>query len=442
MSKKSKAKSKKHTCKNHPTKIARGRCSLCKKWICRDCALLDQGKFLCKDTCVKDEKDQQPIEEVSPVDSVVEKVSTSSSKRTSSTLFLIWAALTFGACGITLSLISIRKSQDVLLAVQTLEQRQIKLIDILKTKNDQIKTLQKIVLDEKRRNKTEDTVKTEKKRDAGLKKKRVYKGRVFNYSPLKLPVSFDNGSTKKRLIALTFDGGSHKNATLQILDTLASRNVKATLFLTGYFIKRNVNLTKRFLAEGHEVGNHTYSHPQLTTWRTDHTHTTLPEISETMIATELSKANTQFKQVIGQDMLPLWRAPYGERNREICLWAQKYGYLHIGWKQAHTWKYNTDTNDWIPDEETPGYHSPEEVLEKFLTMADAQPFGLNGAIILMHLGTTRTNANQQVHLILGVLIDQLREKGYGFVKVSQMLAESGVDLSLLKRDNESAPFQQ
>jgi len=135
--------------------------------------------------------------------------------------------------------------------------------------------------------------------------------------------------------------------------------------------------------------------------------------------------------VTGSDMLPIWRAPYGERNREICLWAQQSGYLHIGWKQARYWRQNFDTNDWVPDSETPGYYTPEETLKKFNALADLQPFGMNGAIILMHLGTQRKQKDQQIHLILGLLIDQLREKGYAFVPISVLLKESGVDISLL-----------
>ena len=58
---------------------------------------------------------------------------------------------------------------------------------------------------------------------------------------------------------------------------------------------------------------------------------------------------------------------------------------------------------------------------------------MNGAIILMHLGTVRKERDQQVHLVLGKIIDQLREKDYEFVTVSVLLKESGVDLSLLKK---------
>ncbi len=70
--------------------------------------------------------------------------------------------------------------------------------------------------------------------------------------------------TKQRRIALTFDGGSAANGTLHILDTLLSRNVKCTLFLTGDFIKRYPALVKRMIADGHELGNHSMHHPHLT----------------------------------------------------------------------------------------------------------------------------------------------------------------------------------
>jgi peptidoglycan/xylan/chitin deacetylase (PgdA/CDA1 family) len=103
----------------------------------------------------------------------------------------------------------------------------------------------------------------------------------------------------------------------------------------------------------------------------------------------------------------------------------------VGWRQGRSWRQGLDSNDWIADEETPGFHTPEEVLDKFLTLAKAEPDGINGGIILMHLGTVRKNPSAQVHRILGRLIDELTAQGYGFVTVSEMLRESEIDTGLL-----------
>lgn len=250
-------------------------------------------------------------------------------------------------------------------------------------------------------------------------------------SSIGLPISFDNGSPDEKLVALTFDGGSHANAAYEILDTLRSRKVRSTMFLTGHFIRRHKKLVRAIVADGHEVGNHTASHPRLTAWAQNRTHATLPGITPERIATELARADKLFHEVTGTRFAPLWRAPYGEKNREICLWGQQAGYLHVGWRQGRSWRQSLDSNDWVPDAETPGYHTPSEIYRKIIEMARSKPYGVNGGIVLFHLGTLRKDRDQQAHLILGTLIDSLRDMGYRLVTVSEMVESSGVDRKIL-----------
>ncbi|MFP4417912.1 MAG: polysaccharide deacetylase family protein [Chitinivibrionales bacterium] len=250
-----------------------------------------------------------------------------------------------------------------------------------------------------------------------------------------LPLSVVNGTRGKKLISLTFDGGSVNNAAAQILDTLADRDVRATMFLTGHFIRRYPRTVKDILAAGHEVGNHTWSHPHLTTWAQNRRHHTLPEISREMIGSQLLRANDQFRSITGQDLAPIWRAPFGEKNKQICSWALSYGYVHIAWKQGRTWRENYDSNDWVPDEDTPGYRTPEEVLEKYLHLARQEQNGMNGGILLFHLGTARKDPDQQVHLILGSLIDSFHSMGYQIVPVTVLLQESGIDIRALMNES-------
>jgi peptidoglycan-N-acetylglucosamine deacetylase len=189
----------------------------------------------------------------------------------------------------------------------------------------------------------------------------------------------------------------------------------------------------RIVREGHEAGNHTFSHPHLTSYTQDQTQSLLPTITEAYLARELGKTDSLFHALTGVPLAPLWRAPYGEYNRVICIWAQHAGFLHIGWRQGRTWKQGLDSNDWIPDEESRGYHTPEEVFEKIIALAGGSENGISGGIILMHLGTVRMQKDRQVHVMLGKLIDTLRSLNYRFVPVSEMIKESGVEISLLKR---------
>jgi len=268
------------------------------------------------------------------------------------------------------------------------------------------------------------------------KKKNPFVGRSdLTVPPLinGLPLSFENGAAQKRLVCLTFDGGSFASAANDILDTLGSRNVKATMFLSGQFIRKYPEVVLRIVHDGHEAGNHTFSHPHLTSYSQDQTQSLLPTITEAYLARELGKTDSLFHALTGAPLAPLWRAPYGEYNRIICIWAQHAGFLHIGWRQGRTWKQGLDSNDWIPDEESRGYHSPQEVYDKIVALAGNSENGISGGIILMHLGTVRTQKDRQVHVILGKLIDTLRSLNYRFVTVTEMLKESGVDIALLKR---------
>ena len=251
------------------------------------------------------------------------------------------------------------------------------------------------------------------------------------YTPQPFPppnaYMFDNASPDAAYFALTFDGGSFANAADDILDTLASRGVRSTMFLTGAFIRRYPDVVVKIASMGHELGNHTATHPRLTTYADDRTQTTRANVTRQTIAVELENAARALADRTGLRFAPLWRAPYGEYNRQICRWALEAGYVHIGWRQGGSWARNLDTNDWVPDEGSPGYRSPDEVMRKIVGIA-SQPRGLNGGIILMHLGTERKIRSQQVHIILGRLIDTLRGMGYEPVTVSELLYMSGVDV--------------
>ncbi|MFW5960465.1 MAG: polysaccharide deacetylase family protein, partial [Chitinivibrionales bacterium] len=232
-----------------------------------------------------------------------------------------------------------------------------------------------------------------------------------------------NGPVDKRRVYLTFDGSYYNNVTGDILDTLRSRGVKATMFLTGTYIRKYPETVKRIVQEGHVVGNHTFSHPHLTTYQENRRHTTKPGIGPERIRRELSMNDSLFKGTVGRGMKSIWRAPYGERNREICRWAKECGYIHIGWKRARSPRYNYDTYDWVPDRETPGYFTPMEILEKFKRLSESSQNGMNGAIILMHLGSTRKRREEMVHTILGGFVDMMRDKGYSFSVVTDMVPE-------------------
>ncbi len=230
---------------------------------------------------------------------------------------------------------------------------------------------------------------------------------------------FSRGSLLEKKIALTFDGDYEDNITGEILDILMQEQVKCTMFLTGRYMRRYGEIVKRMVAEGHEISNHSWTHPHLTTYEQDNQHQTLPAITTEVVQQELLKTAELFRQITGKQMSPYWRAPYGEHNAEIRNWAAAVGFRHIGWTIGKNWEDGMDTLDWVADKTVTSYHSADEIAEKILSFADNNSYGANGAVILMHLGTQRND--DYPHLKLPIIIQQLKQQGYQFVTISEML---------------------
>ncbi|MCI0513373.1 polysaccharide deacetylase family protein [candidate division KSB1 bacterium] len=229
---------------------------------------------------------------------------------------------------------------------------------------------------------------------------------------------FVRGDISLRQVALTFDGDYLDNAAAPILETLKTKKINATFFLTGRFMERYPTTLRQIVAEGHEVGNHTWRHPHLTFYPEKHQHETRPEITRELLQQELQRTATLFEKVTRQKMRRLWRAPYGEQNPTIRAWAAELGYRQIGWTTAAKLKLSLDTMDWVTDKSSGIYQRPEEMLKKILQFAAKDEHGLNGGIILMHLGTERKE--DFPYLVLGQLIDSLQVRGYQLTTISKM----------------------
>ena len=98
---------------------------------------------------------------------------------------------------------------------------------------------------------------TAKKQTLSRKKAAGRTGRRSTY----LPPDITRGSVVKMEVSLTFDGGYSAYEATEILDALRAREIKTTIFLTGIFIKRHPEVTRQIVLDGHEVGNHTMTHP-------------------------------------------------------------------------------------------------------------------------------------------------------------------------------------
>lgn len=395
-----------------------GVCSVCGKRIYREEALTVKGEMFCFAGECRPEILTVPPK---PLDGQATPESTDRSIRR----LIVHSSFTIALCAVVLTVWVLREVSKLRDENRLLRTSRLALIEQLKNSNRELRTLT-------------DTLSHPPPAQPSPVNHLPQPGRSgiprASYPPsTTIPHHFINGPSDRKLVSLTFDGGSLANISGAVLDTLGSRSIRATMFLTGEFIRKFPEVTRRIVAEGHECGNHTFGHPHLTTYPVDHTRSTLPGIDAQRLEEQLSRAEDLFRRTTGVPFAPLWRAPYGEFNRDLCRWGYEAGYLHVGWRQGATWRQGLDSNDWIPDSTTPGFHTPAEFFDKVVHLARLQPGGINGGIILMHLGTERKQPAMQVHTVLGVLIDSLRSEGYRFVPVTELVAASGIDLASLEQ---------
>ena len=214
------------------------------------------------------------------------------------------------------------------------------------------------------------------------------------------PAVYTRLPQNEKIIAITFDDHYEVNVKKygadKILNILKANGVKSTFFLTGAFLKKKPKLVKRILEDGHEIGNHTWSH----TW------VPAKKESEKRLVGELLKTKNYFLSHFGNSYTDLWRAPHGLVNKTTIGWAKKNNFRHIGWSHA--------TEDWVSDTTSGDYISSVNMLKQFKNLVDS-PAG-NGAIILCHLETRRDKGN--LAEILQEMINYARMKGFTLVKVT------------------------
>lgn len=192
-----------------------------------------------------------------------------------------------------------------------------------------------------------------------------------------------HGSTSQKEIALTFDDGPHPIYTRKILAILDKYDVKATFFVVGEMAERYPELIKAEIDDGHNIGNHTYHHVNLT------------KIPTGYVATEIAACDKVLQSVVSKPVR-LFRPPGGDYNDRITEVSEVLAHTMVLW-----------TDD-------PGdYASPGVEVIKERVLGSAK----NGGIILIHDGV------QQTIDALPYILRVLKEKGYQFVTVEAMLKE-------------------
>ncbi len=247
-------------------------------------------------------------------------------------------------------------------------------------------------------------------------------------APARAPVpDLSRGSAGRREVLVSFDAGSSDRGAGEILDALKTHGVHTTIFVTGEFIRRYPNLVRRIVADGHEVGNHTETHPHLTTYALDGRQATRRGVDRAFLTGELSGTNRLFQEATGHSLAPFWRAPFGEQNEELRRWAAQAGYWHVGWTGGRA---GLDGLDWISDPRSRGYRSSRRVVETLVERVE------NGGIVLLHLGSDR---DDPVAPRIPLLLDGLAARGFRFARASEFLAGEGLTEERLAAIRSSRP---
>ena len=170
-----------------------------------------------------------------------------------------------------------------------------------------------------------------------------------------------------------------------ILDALKKHNAKACFFLVGNYIETAPDLVQRMVDEGHLVGNHTYTHPDMS------------KISdEGAFKQELTRLEQAYQSLIGQPLPKFYRPPQGKYSTENLEQAKKLGYTSVFWSLAYV--------DWYTDNQP----TAEQAFSKLLPRIHP------GAIVLLH-STSSTNA-----AILDELLTRWEGEGYTFGSLTEL----------------------
>ncbi|KGX90300.1 delta-lactam-biosynthetic de-N-acetylase [Pontibacillus marinus] len=189
----------------------------------------------------------------------------------------------------------------------------------------------------------------------------------------------------EKVLYLTFDNGYEQGYTDDILDVLKEKEVPATFFVTGHYIKSAEELVQRMVNEGHIVGNHSWSHPDFS------------KMSKDRIKNELVKVEQSVANITDQDSMKYLRPPRGTFSERSLAISEELGYINMFWSLAfvdwHTkgqkgWKYAYDS-----------------------VMKQVHP----GAIMLLHT-VSEDNAKA-----LERIIEDLQKQGYTFKSLDDLV---------------------
>lgn len=192
------------------------------------------------------------------------------------------------------------------------------------------------------------------------------------------------GDTSQKELYLTFDNGYENGFTIQILDVLKEKEVPATFFVTGHYVKTQAELLQRMVNEGHLIGNHSWSHPDMS------------QLSAQSIRDELQQVQHEVAAITDQKEMHYLRPPRGIFNDRVLAVSHDLGYTNVFWSIAY--------KDWDTNAQKGWRYAYDHVI------AQLHP----GAVILLH-SVSKDNAEA-----IGKIIDEARRQGYVFKHLHEL----------------------
>lgn len=195
------------------------------------------------------------------------------------------------------------------------------------------------------------------------------------------------GNTEEKTVYLTFDCGYEAGCTASILDVLKAHNAPAAFFVVGNYITSQPDLVRRMASEGHTVGNHTWSHPNMSVI-----------YDKAAFSQQLQQVRDAYRECTGEDMPLYYRPPQGVYSQDNLKLAQELGYKTVFWSLAYV--------DWKQDDQPTEEYAMEKLTQRIH----------DGAVVLLH-NTSTTNA-----AILDRLLTRWEEMGYRFGTLDELFS--------------------
>lgn len=201
------------------------------------------------------------------------------------------------------------------------------------------------------------------------------------YGDRELPIY--SVKTEDKKIAISFDAAWGAEDFHQIIETLERHNVKTTFFMTGEWIEKYPDCVKILVEKGHDLGNHSATHPDMTT------------LTKEQQKEQILRVHNAVKELTGYEM-DLFRPPYGAYNNDVIRTCYEMGYFPIQW--------SCDSLDWQD-------HDASTIISNVCKNKNLK----EGAIILCHNGAKHTAE------ALDEMLSNLKNQGYEIVPISELI---------------------